>query len=108
MAKDYYAMLGVSKTASAAEIKKAFRELAHQHHPDKAGGNEKKFKEINEAYQVLINPEKRQQYDQFGSTFEQAKARGGAGGFEGFRDFSDFASAFRNGGSGNSGFSFEF
>jgi len=78
MAKDYYEILGVSKSASDEEIKKAFRKLAHQHHPDKKGGDEAKFKEINEAYQVLSNKEKRTQYDQFGTTFEDA-ARGGAG-----------------------------
>lgn len=72
MAKDYYEILGVGKSASQEEIKKAFRKLAHQYHPDKAGGNEAKFKEINEAYQVLSNEEKRQQYDQYGTTFDQA------------------------------------
>lgn len=54
--RDYYEVLGVSKTASADEIKKAFRRLAVQHHPDKEGGNEEKFKEINEAYDVLRMP----------------------------------------------------
>ena len=70
MAKDYYNILGVSKGASQDEIRKAYRKLAHQYHPDKSGGDEAKFKEINEAYQVLSNTQKRQQYDQFGSTFE--------------------------------------
>ncbi len=65
--KNYYKILGVSKSASQDEIKRAFHKLAHQHHPNK-GGDEKKFKEINEAYQVLSNKEKRKQYDQFGST----------------------------------------
>lgn len=64
--RDYYEALGVSKSASADEIKKAFRRLAVQHHPDKAGGDETKFKEINEAYEVLKDPSKRQRYDQFG------------------------------------------
>ena len=86
MAKDYYDILGVSRTASPAEIKQAFRKLAHQHHPDKGGGDEQKFKEINAAYQVLSNPEKRRQYDQFGPGFDQAR---GPGGFV----FNDFASA---------------
>ena len=85
--KDYYQTLGVSKNATQEEIKKAFRRLAHQHHPDKDGGNEAKFKEINEAYQVLGNPQKRQQYDQFGTTFDGASS-GGAG-FSGF-DFNNF------------------
>lgn len=94
MTKDYYKMLGISKDASQEEIKRAFRKLAHQYHPDKENGDEKKFKEVNEAYQVLSNPEKRGQYDQFGQTFEQARAQGGFSGFEGFRDFSNFASGF--------------
>ena len=91
MGKDYYAILGVSKNASADEIKKAYRKLAHEHHPDKAGQDtskkeryESKFKEVNEAYQVLSSAEKRQQYDQFGGTFEEAKQGGGFGGFGGF------------------------
>ncbi|MFA5020657.1 MAG: molecular chaperone DnaJ [Patescibacteria group bacterium] len=77
MAKNYYDILGVSKTASADEIKSAFRKLAHEHHPDKKSGNEAKFKELNEAYQVLGNSEKRQQYDQFGQTFSGAGSNGG-------------------------------
>lgn len=63
---DYYETLGVGKSASADEIKKAFRRLAVQHHPDKTGGDETRFKEINEAYEVLKDPSKRQRYDQFG------------------------------------------
>ncbi len=93
MSKDYYEILGVSKDASEDEIKKAYRKLAHKYHPDKEGGDEEKFKEINSAYQVLSDPKKRQQYDQFGSGFEQA---GGAGGFSGF-DFGDFAQGASNG-----------
>lgn len=92
MGKDYYAILGVSKNASTDEIKKAYRKLAHEFHPDKAGNDikkkehsEKKFKEINEAYQVLSDQEKRKQFDQFGTTFEDAR-RNGAG-FGGFGDF---------------------
>ncbi len=64
--RDYYEILGVSKDASADEIKKAFRRLAIQHHPDKEGGDETKFKEANEAYEVLKDSSKRQRYDQFG------------------------------------------
>jgi molecular chaperone DnaJ len=64
--RDYYEVLGVGKDASADEIKKAFRRQAIQHHPDKEGGDETKFKEINEAYEVLKDPSKRQRYDQFG------------------------------------------
>ncbi len=64
--RDYYEVLGISKNAGADEIKKAFRRLAIQHHPDKEGGDETKFKEINEAYEVLKDSSKRQRYDQFG------------------------------------------
>jgi molecular chaperone DnaJ len=67
-APNYYDVLGVSKTASADEIKKAFRRLSRKHHPD-TGGTEEKFKELNEAYQVLSDSEKRAQYDQFGQYF---------------------------------------
>lgn len=93
MSKDYYKILGVSKNASTDEIKRAYRKLAQQYHPDK-GGDPEKFKEVNEAYQILSDPQKRSQYDQFGTTFEQAKAQGGFSGFEDFRDFSSFADAF--------------
>ena len=64
--KDYYNILGVQRNASEDEIKKAFRKLAHEHHPDKKTGNEAKFKEINEAYQILSDPKKRSNYDNFG------------------------------------------
>jgi len=94
MGKDYYNILGVEKNASQEEIKKAFRKKAHECHPDKKGGNEEKFKEANEAYQVLGDAKKRSQYDQFGSTFEQARGQGGFSGFEGFRDFSGFTNGF--------------
>jgi molecular chaperone DnaJ len=80
--KDYYKILGVSRSASAEDIKKAYYELAHKHHPDK-GGDENKFKEINEAYRVLSNKEKREQYDKFGQVFEGAQA-GGPGPEPGF------------------------
>lgn len=78
MALDYYEILGVSKSATPEEIKKSFRRLAHKFHPDKKTGDEKKFKELNEAYQVLSNPQKRKQYDQFGPAFSP-----GAGGSSG-------------------------
>lgn len=103
MPKDYYKILGVSKNASPEEIKRAYRRLAHQYHPDKSGGDEQKFKEINEAYQVLGDPKKKSQYDQFGSTFENMHSRGGFSGFEDFRDFSGFAEAFQNGNFGGFG-----
>ena len=74
MAKDYYGTLGVPRNASDAEIKKAYRKLAMQYHPDRNPGKEKwaneKFKEINEAYGVLGDPQKRKQYDQFGTVGE--------------------------------------
>jgi len=98
MSKDYYETLGINKSASSDEIKRAFRKLAHEHHPDKQSGNEAKFKEINEAYQVLSNKEKRQQYDQYGQTFDQAQRQGGFSGFNGFADFSNFAEGYRGGG----------
>ncbi|MBN2197635.1 DnaJ domain-containing protein [Candidatus Wolfebacteria bacterium] len=77
---DYYKILGINKDASAEEVKKAFRKLAHKYHPDK-GGDEKKFKEINEAYQVLSNKEKRAQYDRFGRVFDGSSGEPGFGGF---------------------------
>lgn len=87
---DYYQTLGVSKNASEDEIKKAFRKLAHKYHPDKGTGDEKKFKEINEAYQVLSNKEKRARYDHTGQDYHSQGQGGGAGqGFGGF-DFSGF------------------
>jgi molecular chaperone DnaJ len=85
--KDYYQILGVEKSASKEEIKRAFRKLAHKYHPDKSGGDEAKFKEANEAYQVLSDEQKRAQYDQFGSTGGFSGQGGGFGGF----DFSNFA-----------------
>lgn len=95
MSKDYYNILGVEKTASADEIKKAFRKLAHKYHPDKPAGDEAKFKEVNEAYQVVGNEEKRKQYDQYGATFDQQ------GGFGGGANWEDFMRAAR----GQGGFS---
>lgn len=91
MSKDYYKILGVDKNASKEDIKKAFRKLAHQHHPDKTGGDETKFKEANEAYSVLSDDAKRQQYDTFGSAGPGGAGFGGFGGqgFGGF-DFSGF------------------
>jgi curved DNA-binding protein len=130
--RDYYETLGVAKTASADEIKSAFRKLARKHHPDMAKAKEKaaaeeKFKQINEAYEVLSDPEKRVKYDQLGADWNQPGGfqppewgRGGAGG-GGFRryaggngggvefefggtGFSDFFEAFFGGGRGESAF----
>ncbi|MBU6370538.1 MAG: DnaJ domain-containing protein [Patescibacteria group bacterium] len=90
--KDYYKILGVEKNASQEDIKKAFRKLALEHHPDK-GGNAERFKEASEAYSVLSDDKKRAQYDQFGSAGPAGAGYGGAGGFNaqdfGF-DFSGF------------------
>lgn len=94
MGKDYYKILGVDKNAGADEIKKAFRKKAHEFHPDKAGGDEAKFKEANEAYQVLSDTKKRSQYDQYGSAFEHGQSQGGFSGFGDFRDFSGFTNGF--------------
>ena len=90
MAKDYYKILGVDKNASEEEIKKAYRKLAHQHHPDKKSGDEAKFKEINEAYQVLSDKNKRKQYDTYGTAFEGGAPPPGGGGFGGFEWNVDF------------------
>src|SRR3990167_9587905 len=87
--RDYYEVLGIAKGASADEIKKAFRKLAVKYHPDKEGGDEAKFKEANEAYEVLKDSSKRQRYDQFGHAGVGGSSGGGAGGnpFEGFGGF---------------------
>lgn len=85
--RDYYEVLGVAKGASADEIKKAFRRAAIEHHPDK-GGDETKFKEVNEAYEVLKDSSKRQRYDQFGHAGVGGNG-GGGNPFEGFNGFGD-------------------
>ena len=104
MSKDYYEILGVDKKASKEDIKKAFYKLAHKYHPDKKEGDEKKFKEVNEAYQTLSDEQKRAQYDQFGANYANMGGfgggpggQGGFGGFEGF-DFSGFGGGFGGGG----------
>lgn len=103
MAKDYYQILGVSKDASADEIKKAFRKKAHELHPDKAGGDEAKFKEANEAYQILGNQEKRTQYDQFGDSAFSGKGFGGTG-----MNWEDFMRQAQGQGFGGGGFNVDF
>ena len=106
MAQNYYETLGVSKNATNEEIKKAYRKLALKYHPDKGGGKEaeKMFKEINEAYQILSDPEKRQRYDQFGdSAFKNAGSGQGFGGFDfsGFGNAEDFSGFGFSGGFGD-------
>lgn len=103
MAKDYYDILGVKKTASAEEVKRAYRKLAHEHHPDK-GGDTERFKQINEAYQILSDPQKKAQYDQFGSVGgngfgsqgfnEDLFRQGGFYGSSGFGNFGDIFETF--------------
>src|SRR3989338_9539161 len=80
---NYYEVLGVSKAATTEEIKKAYRKLAHKYHPDKTGGDEKKFKEINEAYQILADSKKRSEYDRFGRVSSGGGPSGFGPGFEG-------------------------
>ena len=104
--RDYYEVLGVSKSASKDEIKSAYRKLAKKYHPDnKETGDEAKFKEIQEAYDVLFDDQKRSAYDQFGhAAFEQAGGNPGSnpfqgGGFGGFGDLGDIFNSFFGGGS---------
>ncbi len=92
MAKNYYETLGIDKSATKDEVKKAFRTLAHKYHPDKKGGDEAKFKEVNEAYTILMDDKKRAEYDAYGRVFSDGQGPGpgaGGGGFDGF-DFSQF------------------
>ncbi len=87
MAKDYYQILGLTKSATADEIKKAYRKLALQHHPDKNKGDkasEEKFKEVTKAYEVLSDPQKKQTYDQFGEAAFEQGGPGAGGPFGGF------------------------
>lgn len=107
--RDYYEVLGVQKSAGEDEIKKAYRSLAKKYHPDMNPGDkdaEVKFKEVNEAYAVLSDSEKRSKYDQFGHAAFDPSAGGGFGGFGGFSggdfDFGDIFSSFFGGGGGSS------
>ena len=110
MSKDYYQVLGVNKSSSAEDIKKAYRKLAMQYHPDRNQGNaeaEKKFKEVNDAYQVLGDDEKRKKYDAYGHSDFTQGGFGGAGGGAGFGsggfDFSDIFDSFFGGSGGRRG-----
>ncbi len=113
MSGDYYKILGIEKNASKEDVKKAFRKLAHKYHPDKKDGDEKKFKEVNEAYQVLSDDKKRAEYDSYGKVFEGGAGGQGFGGFDfnqGFGGFSaqnfegfDFGDVFRDFFGGNGG-----
>src|SRR4051794_7435518 len=93
--RDYYDILGVSRDASEEEIRRAYRKLARQYHPDvnKEPGAEDRFKEVSEAYEVLRDPEKREQYDRLGPNWRAGQDVSGAAGF----DFDEFA---RRGGGG--------
>ncbi|MEO0408862.1 MAG: DnaJ domain-containing protein, partial [Cyanobacteria bacterium P01_A01_bin.135] len=109
MARDYYDILGVSRSADKDEIKQAYRRLARQYHPDvnKESGAEERFKEINRAYEILSEPEMRARYDQFGEAGVSAGAGAGAqdfGDFGGFADiFESFFSGFSGGAAGQTG-----
>ena len=115
--KNYYETLGVPKSASADDIKRAYRKLAGENHPDR-GGSADKFKEINEAYQVLSDATQRSQYDRYGQTFDQAQRSGGSAGtgagYGGQNPFGsaagfDFSQGFASGGNpfGEGGIEFD-
>jgi molecular chaperone DnaJ len=97
--KDYYTVLGIERSATNDDIKRAFRKLASKYHPDKKGGDETKFKEISEAYSVLGDDKKRKEYDAYGRSFS---GTAGAGGFGGGFDWSQFQQGF-----GGQGFEFD-
>jgi molecular chaperone DnaJ len=106
--KDFYATLGIPKTATEAEIKKAYRKLAMKYHPDRTKGDqasEKKFKEIAEAYETLSDTKKRKQFDTFGHAAENFSSGGGGPGFggaQGFGGAGGFEDMFRSSSRGSS------
>src|ERR671913_1482130 len=106
--KDYYATLGIPKTANAKEVKQAYRKMARKYHPDVNPGDksaESRFKEINEAYEVIGDPDKRKKYDELGSNwkaYEQAQRGGGGAGAGGF-DPRQWNANFGGGGGGGGG-----
>lgn len=107
MAKNYYDILGVPKSANKDEIKKAFRKLAHEYHPDKGSGNADRFKEVSEAYSILSDDKKRAEYDAYGQTFAGGGPSGASGqGFGGF-DFSGFNGQGFQGDFSQAGFDFD-
>lgn len=100
---DFYDILGISRNASADDIRRAYRKLAQEHHPDKTGGDDKKFREINEAYQVLSDQNRRAQYDRFGAAYQQQ-----GGGYSGADPFADFTRGFGGFSSQGSDANFDF
>lgn len=106
MARDFYEILGVPRGATDDEVRSAYRKLAHKYHPDKTGGDvaaEEKLKEINEAYGVLKNKEKRKNYDQYGTENPGQGFGGGGGGFQGGSPFEDIFESFFGGNAGGGG-----
>src|SRR5918999_3408047 len=109
--RDYYATLGVPRTASKADIKKAFRKLARQHHPDVNKGDataEKRFKDINEAYAVLGDAEKRKAYDSLGANWEEYQRAGAGAGGDPFAAFRGGFGGTPGSGRGRGGIRFEY